>query len=123
MTEEQKRDLVRAFMDAWERADADAVMRLMADACSYGASVGPEPGRTYRGRAEVEKGVADMLQYESGGESRQGRVWFSQDRAFAEWDYDEIDDGGEVRAVRGIDVIHFADGKIVSIDAYRKTSG
>ncbi len=122
MTDEQKIELVRAFMDAWERADADAVMRLMADECEYCASVGPEPGMTYRGRTEVARGVAEMLDFESGGESRQGRVWFADDRAFAEWDYDEIADDGGVRAVRGIDVIHIADGKIRSIDAYRKAT-
>ncbi len=121
MTDERKRELMRAFMDAWERADADAVMRLMADDCVYGASVGPEPGTTYRGRAAVARGVAEMLEFESGGESRQGRVWFADDRAFAEWDYDETFDDGIARAVRGIDVIHFADGKIKSIDAYRKS--
>lgn len=108
-------------MDAWERADADAVMRLLADDCVYGASVGPEPGTTYRGRDEVAKGVAEMLHFESGGESRQGRVWFAEDRAFAEWDYDEPGGDGKTRVVRGIDIIHFADGKILSIDAYRKT--
>lgn len=122
MTEEQKRELVRAFMDAWERADADAVMRLMSDECEYCASIGPEPGTTFRGRDEVGRGVAEMLDFESGGESRQGRVWFADDRAFAEWDYDEIAADGKPRVVRGIDVIGFVDGKIQSIDAYRKAS-
>ncbi len=122
MTKEQKRELVCAFMDAWERADADAVMRLMSDECEYCASVGPEPGMTYRGRSEVERGVAEMLDFESGGESRQGRVWFADERAFAEWDYDEISADGSLRTVRGIDVIELATGKIVSIDAYRKAS-
>ena len=123
MTQDEKRELVRAFMDAWERADADAVMRLMSEDCVYAASVGPEPGMTYRGRADVRQGVAEMLAFEAGGESRQGRVWFADDRAFAEWDYDEIADDGEVKIVRGIDVIHMAEGEILSIDAYRKSTG
>ena len=49
MTEEQKRDLDRASMDAWERADADAVMRLMADDCEHRASVGPQADTIRRG--------------------------------------------------------------------------
>ena len=122
MTQDEKRELVRTFMDAWERADADAVMRLMSEDCAYAASVGPEPGRTYRGRTDVTQGVAEMLAFEAGGESRQGRVWFAQDRAFAEWDYDEIADDGGVKVVRGIDVIHMAEGEIRSIDAYRKAT-
>ena len=123
MNEDEKRELVRAFMNAWEDADADAVMQLMSADCVYSASVGPEPGMTYRGRDEVTRGVGEMLAFEAGGESRQGRVWFADDRAFAEWDYDEIGDNGEVRIVRGIDVIHMAAGKILSIDAYRKSVG
>lgn len=123
MTPDAKRELVRAFMDAWERADADAVMQLMSDDCVYSASVGPEPGMTCRGRSEVARGIGEMLSFEAGGESRQGRVWFADDRAFAEWDYDEIAPGGEVKVVRGIDVIQMAEGKILSIDAYRKSTG
>ena len=122
MTREQKRELVRAFMDAWERADAEAVVELMSEDCIYSASVGPEPGATYRGRAEVAPGVAAMLAFEAGGESRQGGVWFADDRAFAEWDYDEVTDDGCVKVVRGIDVIRMLDGRIVSIDAFRKAS-
>ena len=123
MNQEDKRELVRAFMDAWERADASAVMLLMSDDCVYSASVGPEPGMTWRGRADVARGVGDMLAFEAGGESRQGRVWFAEDRAFAEWDYDDVSADGEVRVVRGIDVIQVAGGKILSIDAYRKWTG
>ncbi len=123
MKQEEKRELVRAFMDAWERADAGAVMQLMSEDCVYGASVGPEPGMTWRGRDDVAHGVGEMLAFEAGGESRQGRVWFADDRAFAEWDYDEVSEGGEVKVVRGIDVIHMAAGKILSIDAYRKWTG
>ena len=122
MTREQKRALVRQFMDAWERADSGAVMQLMADDCVYAASVGPEPGMTFRGRAAVARGVADMLSFESGGESRQGRVWFADECAFAEWSYDAIGEDGAVRAVRGIAVIHLSGDKIESIDAYRKSS-
>lgn len=123
MTRDEKTRLVRLFMDAWERADAAAVMQLMSEDCVYSASVGPGPGMTYRGRVEVARGVGEMLAFEAGGESRQGRVWFADDRAFAEWDYDEIAHGGEVKIVRGIDVIHMAEGKILSIDAYRKSTG
>ena len=123
MNQDEKRELVRAFMDAWERADAGAVMQLMADDCSYSASVGPEPGMTWRGRAEVARGIGDMLAFEAGGESRQGRTWFADDYAFAEWDYDDISEDGEVRVVRGIDVIQMAGSKILSIDAYRKWTG
>ena len=120
MTEQDKRDLIKAFMDAWERGDARAVMQVMRDDAVYSASVGPEPGISYAGRAQLEQGVAKMLEFEAGGESRQGRVWFASDRAFAEWSYDDVADDGTLLEIKGIDVIQMADGMIASIDAYRK---
>ena len=122
MTEQDKRNVIRAFMDAWEHGDAEGVMRVMHEDATYSASVGPEPGTTYAGGRALADGVAEMLAYEAGGESRQGGVWFSEDRAFAEWSYDDVADDGTVKDIRGIDVIHIVDGKIASIDAYRKTS-
>ena len=120
MSDDDPRLVIKRFMDAWENGDAEAVMEVMAEDCAYLASVGPEPGTSYRGRDQVGAGVAEMLAFEAGGESRQGGVWLSGDHAFAEWDYDEIGEDGTVRAIRGLDVIRVVDGKIASIDAYRK---
>ena len=116
------RELVAQFMNAWEAGDADGVMAVFGDDCIYAASVGPEPGTTWRGRDAVARGVAQMLAFEAGGESRQGELRFSEDRAFAQWSYNATAPDGRVMDVKGIDIIHFADGRIASIDAYRKTT-
>ncbi|MEM7344019.1 MAG: nuclear transport factor 2 family protein [Chloroflexota bacterium] len=122
MTEDEKRTILTDFAEAWGRADVDALMALMTDDCIYAASVGPEPGTTYRGREEVRRGFTEILAFEAGGEARSGQVWFADDDyAFAEWSYDEVAKDGTITDIQGIDIFHFVDGKLRLKDAYRKT--
>ena len=121
MKEQEKRDLLAAFAAAWGRADVDTLMMLMTDDCIYKASIGPEPGMTYNGRDEVQRGFTAVLATESGGQPRSGRVWIVGDYAFAEWAYDEMDEAGQLVEINGIDLFHFVGDKIRLKDAYRKT--
>ena len=121
MTDQEKLNLLTEFSAAWGRSDLDGLMNLMTEDCVYAASVGPEPGTTYRGKEEVRQGFAEIIEYESGGEQRDGRKWVSGDYVFSEWAYDEIAEDGTVTEIRGIDIFHFVDGKLALKDAYRKT--
>lgn len=121
MTDQEKLTLLTKFSAAWGRADLDELMDLMTDDCVYAASVGLEPGTTYRGKEAVRRGFAEIIEYESGGEQRDGRKWVSGDYVFSEWAYDEIAEDGTVTDIRGIDIFHFVDGKLALKDAYRKT--
>ena len=119
--DEAKRARLTAFADAWAQSDVDALMQMMTDDCVYAASVGDEPGTTYRGRDEVRRGFTEILAYESGGEARCGRVWISGDWAFVEWSYDEVADDGTITDIKGIDIFEFVGDKLRLKDAYRKT--
>ena len=121
MTDQEKLDLLDNFASAWGQGDIDGLMALMTDDCVYAASVGPEPGTTYRGKEAVRKGFAEIIEYESGGEQRTGRKWVSGDYVFSEWSYDEIGEDGTTVDIRGIDIFHIVDGKLALKDAYRKT--
>jgi ketosteroid isomerase-like protein len=59
-----------AFARAWGARDLDAIMRHLTDDCVYGASLGPEPGTTFRGQAEVRAGIAAMLAHDDAAESQ-----------------------------------------------------
>ena len=122
MTDQEKLDLLDAFGAAWGRGDLDGLMELMTDDCVYAASVGPEPGTTYRGKEEVRRGFAEIIEYESGGEQRGGNKWVSGDYVFSEWGYDEIAEDGTITDIKGIDIFHFVGGKLALKDAYRKTN-
>ncbi len=121
MTDEERRAVVEAFLDAWGSADIDALMELMAADCIYLVSTGPVPGMRVSGEQALRAVFADMTATETEVETREGRIWVSGEHAFAEWSYDEKQDDGQINEVRGIDVIHIADGLIQSIDAYRKS--
>jgi rhodanese-related sulfurtransferase/ketosteroid isomerase-like protein len=110
------------FGAAWARADLDALMGFVTDDCVYLASVGPEPGSSYRGREQVRRGFAAMLDYDRGQERHEGTVVIAGDRGFAEWSFIETtSDGG--RIIRGCDLFEFRDGRISRKDAYRKVLG
>ena len=121
MTDTQKLALLTKFGQVWAAGDIDGLMQLMSDDCVYAASVGDEPGTTYRGRDDVRRGFAEIIAYESGGEARSGRVWLSGDFAFAEWSYDEVAADGTITDIKGIDIFEFAGDKLKLKDAYRKT--
>lgn len=106
-----------AFADAWGRHDVDAVMSFMTDDCIYSASVGPEPGKTYRGYTDVHTGVIDMMRHDDGSTSTISNVHIIGDRGFWEWTY-RFRDG---TAVRGCDFFEFAGDKICVKNAFRKT--
>jgi len=113
---------LRQFGAAWARADLDALMGFVTDDCIYLASVGPEPGTTYRGREEVRRGFAAMLAYDRGRERQAGMVVVTGDMGFAKWSFTETTAGGG-RLIRGCDLFQFRDDRISKKDAYRKLLG
>ena len=122
MSDESKNRLVyEAFARAWVAKDIDALMNLVADDITFGASVGPEPGRTYRGRAAVRQGFLDILAYDDALGVHPGKVSLADGRLFAEWAYDTRNAQGKRQITRGIDIFEFRNGQIVLKDAFRKT--
>jgi ketosteroid isomerase-like protein len=114
---------LRQFGAAWARGDLDALMGFVTDDCIYLASVGPEPGTTYRGREEVRRGFAAMLAYDRRRERHAGTVVATGDTGFAEWSFTETTPDGGRRLIRGCDLFQFRDGQISKKDAYRKVLG
>ena len=113
---------LESFNDAWSRRAIDELMAFMTDDCVYEASVGPEPGQTFIGRAEVEKGFRQMLLHDSDAESKGGRCAVLGDLGIAEWSYIKTVDGKPVE-VRGCDIFEFAGSKIRRKNAFRKVFG
>jgi ketosteroid isomerase-like protein len=108
------------FGQAWGRADIEQLMALVTDDCVYSASVGPEPGRTYKGQAAVREGFASMLTFDASGESREGPTFLAGHLAVAEWSYVFRTRTGDSREVRGCDIIEFRGTRICRKDAFRK---
>ena len=117
----RREETLRAFGTAWKNADLERLMDLMTDDCIYQASVGPEPGCTYVGRAAVRAGFEAMLARDSGSESRSGRFFVAGDLGVSEWSYIQRRAEGRIVEVRGCDILEFVGCKIARKDAFRKT--
>ena len=109
-------DRLAAFDRAWTERDLDALTDAFSDDGVYAASVGPEPGATYRGRAAIRDGTAAMLAHDGGACRHSGPAWTFGDRAAARWAFEE-----QGRRVEGIDLFEFDGDRIRLKDAYRKT--
>lgn len=118
-SEPQIRDCLRRFAEAWARRDVDALLALMTDDAVYAASVGPEPGRTFRGHAELAAGFREMFAHDAGALIEQGEPEVFGARAVSTWTY-RFPDGR--RLERGVDLWRFRDGKVAEKDAYRKAT-
>ncbi|MFC7589376.1 nuclear transport factor 2 family protein [Nonomuraea antimicrobica] len=111
------------FGAAWRDRDLDRLMEFMADDCVFRSSVGPEPGATFRGRAEVRRGFELMLAYDAGSESHDGVAFVVGDRGAAQWSYTHADAYGRTHRVDGCDLYEF-DGDLIRVkDAYRRVHG
>jgi glutathione S-transferase len=116
-------DRLSQFSDAWTAHDAEKLLSMMDPEAVYSASVGPEPGQTYRGSDELAEGFAHMLKNDAQGSRRGGRSIIVGDIAVAFWEFDFPPlDGRPARTVKGIDFFEFKGDKILTKDAYRKTT-
>jgi ketosteroid isomerase-like protein len=114
-------DRLAEFGDAWRRHDVDALMSFMADDCEYRASVGPDPGTIYRGRAEVRRGFAEILAHDDADEGHNGITIISGRYGAGQWVLVQTDDEGRETRIEGCDFFEF-DGDLITLkDAYRKT--
>lgn len=110
------RNVYDAFAAAWAAGDADRCVALMTENALYGASIGPEPGRTFAGSAEIREGIKAMIAHDN-AVSIEITSWTEVgSTAFVEWRY-HLADGG---LALGIDLVAFEDGQISRKDAYRK---
>ncbi len=109
-----------AFGDAWRRKDVDALMTFMADDCEFRASVGPEPGSTYRGRADVRRGFETILAYDDAGEGHAGITIIDGRYGASQWVLVRNGADGRETRVHGCDIFEFEGDRIRLKDAYRK---
>ncbi|GAA1822476.1 nuclear transport factor 2 family protein [Planosporangium flavigriseum] len=117
--------LIEAFTKAWNAKDVDAVMDLMADDCEFRASVGPEPGATFTGRAEVRRGFESFLAPSDAPEpeTEVGPLLVHDDFAVTRWTSRWPRPDGTTVEVRACDVFQFDGDRIRSKDTYRKVEG
>ncbi len=114
-------EVLRAFADAWNRHDGDALMSFMAEDCVFEASAGPEVwGTRYAGREAVRAGFAEVWATFPDAHWGGARHFVLGDRGVSEWTFTGTRADGTRVEVHGCDLFTFRDGRIALKDSYRK---
>lgn len=112
---------LKAFLDAFNRHNLDAIMGFMAEDCVFEAPRGPDPwGRRYRGKEEVRQGLGARFTGIPDVHYGEDRHWLAGDRGVSEWRLTGTTTSGTRIDVRGCDLFEFHDGKIVRKDSFWK---
>lgn len=114
--------LIRDFSEAWGRKDLAALAALLDEEAVYEASVGPEPGTTYRGKRAVLDGCQAMFAHDDGSRSETLAIYAAGEHGVCEWKYIWPGKGGAEASVWGCDLFTFRNGKILRKNAFRKVS-
>lgn len=114
-------DYLRAFADAWNRHDLEALMSFMAADCEFHAVAGPDVlGRSFIGRDAVREGFQLAWTTCPDAAWLDGVHFVCGDRGVSESTFRGTRADGTRIEARMVDVFTFRDGKIAVKNAFRK---
>jgi steroid delta-isomerase-like uncharacterized protein len=114
-------ELLKAFLEAFNRHDLDAIMLHFADDCVFYMPRGAGPrGDRYVGRDAVRSGLAKRFEGIPDVHYGDDRHWACGDFGVSEWTLTGTSVSGQRIAVRGVDLLEFSDGKITRKDSFWK---
>ena len=112
---------LEAFADAWNRHDADALMRFMTEDCVFEASAGEDAcGSRHAGSEAVRAAFSDVWKVFPDAQWRGARHFVCGDRGVSEWTFTGTRADGSRVEVNGCDLFTFRDGRIAVKNSYRK---
>jgi steroid delta-isomerase-like uncharacterized protein len=114
-------EMLKAFAEAWNRHDVDALMSFMTHDCVFEASAGSDVcGTRYEGRESVRAGFAEVWATFPDARWGNARHFVCEERGVSEWTFTGTRADGTRVEVRGCDLFTFRDGKIFLKNSYRK---
>jgi ketosteroid isomerase-like protein len=114
-------ELLREFLEAFNRHDLDGIMDYFADDCVFYMPRGSSPrGDRYVGKADVRAGLARRFAGIPDVHYGEDRHWVCGDLGVSEWTLTGTSISGQHLEVRGVDLLEFADGKISRKDSFWK---
>lgn len=114
-------DTLKAFADAWNRHDLEALMSFMAEDCEFHAVAGPDLlGKSFVGREAVRAGFQLAWQTFPDAAWLDGDHFVCGNRGVSESTFSGTKADGSRIEARMVDVFTFRDGKIAVKNAYRK---
>jgi ketosteroid isomerase-like protein len=116
----RNRAVLDRFLAAWATRDPDAVLDAVHQDFVYSASVGPEPGSTWRTRGEIREGPKAMFTYDDGFETEISDIQIHGEEGFQTWTYRFKHEDGFQHTSYGGDLLRLEDGKLIEKNAFRK---
>ena len=114
-------ELLKEFLDAFNRHDLDAIMSFFADDCVFYMPRGAGPrGDRYAGKDSVRAGLARRFEGIPDVHYGDDRHWVCGDFGVSEWTLTGTSVSGQHIEVRGVDLLEFAQGKITRKDSFWK---
>src|SRR5688500_2304402 len=121
MSEHVTADLLKRFLEAFNRHDLDAIMSYFADDCVFYMPRGAGPrGDRYVGKDDVRAGLAKRFEGIPNVHYGDDRHWASGNFGVSEWTLTGTSLTGKRLEVRGVDLLEFAGGKITRKDSFWK---
>jgi steroid delta-isomerase-like uncharacterized protein len=121
MSQPVTRELMQAFLDAFNRHDLDEIMGFFADDCVFYMPRGEGPrGDRYAGKADVRAGLSKRFEGIPDVHYGDDRHWVGDNFGISEWTLTGTSVSGKKIEVRGVDLLEFAQGKITRKDAFWK---
>lgn len=114
-------EILKGFLEAFNRHDLDAIMGYFADDCVFFMPRGSAPrGDRYVGKDEVRTGPAKRFEGIPDVHYGEDRHWVCGDFGVSEWTLTGTSVSGKKIEVRGVDLLEFAGGKISRKDSFWK---
>lgn len=121
MSEPVNSELLKGFLEAFNRHDLDAIMDYFAEDCVFYMPRGTAPrGDRYVGKAAVRAGLAKRFEGIPDVHYGEDRHWVCGDFGVSEWTLTGTSVSGKKIEVRGVDLLEFAGGKITRKDSFWK---
>lgn len=114
-------DTLKAFAQALNDHDIDAILEMMTDDCVFNAVAGPElQGKSFVGPDAVRAGLSAAWENAPDACWVDGEFYVVGDKGFMETTYKGTTADGARTEARMIDVLTFRDGKVAIKNAFRK---
>ena len=114
-------DLLKSFLDAFNRHDLDSIMDYFAEDCVFYMPRGSGPrGDRYLGKASVRAGLSKRFEGIPDVHYGDDRHWVGSNFGVSEWTLTGTTVSGERIEVRGLDFLEFVDGMVTRKDSFWK---
>lgn len=114
-------ELLKSFLEAFNRHDLDSIMEFFADDCVFYMPRGSKPrGDKFVGKDEVRAGLSKRFEGIPNVHYGDDKHWVGENFGVSEWTLTGTSTAGINTEVRGIDLLEFNNGKIIRKDSFWK---